>query len=304
MEDSIAKILSFVVFIGLGWALRRFNILKQEAFHAISALVMCVTLPCVTAVGLNGLSIGLEHLAIALIGFTFNVVFLLIALGLTQKTKDPELRDFTRLNLCGFSIGPFAVPYVSTFLPPSGLLTTLLFDVGNAFMSAGGTYACIAGLREKTSPMKMVKVVLGRLVRSGPILAFVFMMVLCIAQLKLPEGVITACKVGASANTFLCMIMIGESINLSLTMKELFEILRILVVRLVIQIALAAFVWYCLPFAEEIRQAMVLVCFSPVPAMNLIYTNALKGDLSKAANLSSLSVALAIVSMSTVIQLF
>ncbi len=304
MDDSISKVLAFVVFIGLGWALRRFGILKPEAFHAISGLVMCVTLPCVTMTGLNGISIGPDLIGIAAVGFSFNVIFLLIAIALTWRARDPDERDFTRLNLSGFSVGPFAVPYVQAFLPPVGLLTTLVFDVGNSIMSAGGTYACIAGLRERTSPAKMVKVVFNRLAHSGPILAFAFMVVLCLCGIRLPDSVIASTKIGAAANTFLCMIMIGESINLSVTFKELVSILKILAARLVVQILLALLVWHVLPFSIEAKQALVLVCFSPVPAMNLIYTNALRGDLAKAANLSSLSVATAILSMSVVIQLF
>lgn len=47
MEDSFAKVMSLAAFIVLGHLLRRFNILKDQAFAAISALVMNVTLPCV-----------------------------------------------------------------------------------------------------------------------------------------------------------------------------------------------------------------------------------------------------------------
>lgn len=47
MADSFAKVMSLAIFIVLGYVLRRFNILKEEAFAAISALVMNVTLPCV-----------------------------------------------------------------------------------------------------------------------------------------------------------------------------------------------------------------------------------------------------------------
>lgn len=43
MADSFAKVMSLAIFIVLGYVLRRFNILKEEAFAAISALVMNVT---------------------------------------------------------------------------------------------------------------------------------------------------------------------------------------------------------------------------------------------------------------------
>ena len=135
------------------------------------------------------------------------------------------------------------------------------------------------------------------------VVAFLFMVVLCLLEIKLPEVVTTVTGFGAAANTFLCMIMIGESINLSVTFKDLLYILKILAVRLVIQVGLALFFWYCLPWDYDVRRALVLVAFAPVPAMNLIYTAALEGDLGKAANLNSLSVAMAIICMSTAIYL-
>ena len=57
MADSFAKVMSLAIFIVLGYVLRRFNILKEEAFAAISALVMNVTLPCVILTNLNGMKI-------------------------------------------------------------------------------------------------------------------------------------------------------------------------------------------------------------------------------------------------------
>ena len=40
MEQSIAKVLAFVFFILLGHMLRRWNVLRPEAFHAVSGLVV------------------------------------------------------------------------------------------------------------------------------------------------------------------------------------------------------------------------------------------------------------------------
>ena len=303
MEESLSKVLAFVFFIVLGWFLRRFNILKPEAFHAISALVMCVTLPCVTVTGLNGIEIGAQLADIALIGLVANVILLLIGFAVTMRTADPDLRDFRRLNISGFSIGPFVIPYVQAFLPPAGLLTALVFDLGNAVMAAGGNYAVISGFREKTSPVRMVKVIAKKLATSGPVIAFFVMMVLCLMHVTLPAGVVNAAKIGAAANTFLCMIMIGESMNLSLNMREFIDIMKILVLRFVCQVTLALVFYYLLPFDIEARRALVIVALAPVPAMNLIYTSQLKGDLGRAANLNSLSVAVAIATMSTAITL-
>ena len=303
MEDSFAKVMSLAVFIVLGYLLRRFNILKDQAFAAISALVMNVTLPCVILTNLNGVKIQGDMLLIAGLGLLTNVIFLVWGLFLSRNITDAQWRDFVRLNIGGYSVGPFAVPYVQSFFPTTGLMATCMFDVGNCVMAGGGTFAVIAGTRVKTTFWRTVKVIASKLARSGPLVTFAFVGLMSVLDLKLPDGVITSTSVGAHANTFLCMIMIGESINLSVTFKDLLYILKILAVRLVIQVGLALFFWYCLPWDYDVRRAMVLVAFAPVPAMNLIYTAALEGDLGKAANLNSLSVAMAIICMSTAIYL-
>ena len=61
MSESLPKIAAFIFFIWLGWFLRRREILKESAFHAVSGLVLYVTIPCIIITNLNGIKIeGLE----------------------------------------------------------------------------------------------------------------------------------------------------------------------------------------------------------------------------------------------------
>lgn len=154
MEDSFAKVMSLAAFIVLGHLLRRFNILKDQAFAAISALVMNVTLPCVILTNLNGVRIEGDMLLIAGLGFLTNIIFLVWGLFLSRNIADTQWRDFVRLNVGGYSVGPFAVPYVQSFFPTTGLMATCMFDVGNCVMAGGGTFAVIAGTRVKTTLWK------------------------------------------------------------------------------------------------------------------------------------------------------
>lgn len=258
---------------------------------------MCVTLPSVVFVGLNGVSISGPMIWVAGLGFLSNVLLLLYARMLTMRHADADEKAFEQLNLCGFSIGPFAIPYIQAFFPGTGLLTALIFDVGNCVMSAGGTYAVVAEQKENTKWTEGVKLIASKLVRSGPTLAFVFMTILYLFGLTLPDAVITCAQVGASANTFLCMIMIGESVTFASDPRILKHLFGLLGKRFVVQILLAAAFYYLLPFEHEVRVALALVALSPIPAMNLIYTAKLKGDIGLAANLNSMSVAVAIISM-------
>mgnify|MGYP003371718481 FL=1 len=178
MADSFAKVMSLAIFIVLGYVLRRFNILKEEAFAAISALVMNVTLPCVILTNLNGMKIHAEMVMLAALGLGANVILLAWALFLARHVKDQKWRDFMRLNMSGYSVGPFAVPYVQSFFPTTGLMATFMFDVGNVIMAGGGTFAVIAGPRVKTTFWRTVKAIGSRLVRSGPLVTFTFVVVM------------------------------------------------------------------------------------------------------------------------------
>lgn len=298
MSDSFAKVISFVVFIILGWVLRRFGILKEETFHAISGLVLFVTLPCVIISNLNGVRLEGTTLLIAFFGFATNFFFFLYSLILTCRTKDRDRRDFVRMNVGGYSVGPFAVPYVQAFYPTSGLLATCVFDVGNVLMSGGGTYALISGTREKTTFWGSLKMIGQKLIKSGPLVSFAFMVVLSILNLKLPEGVITVTKVGSAANGFLCMIMIGEAIQLSMSWEKFKVVSKIIFFRMIPCVLFAWFAYHYMPVEEEMRKALVLTCLAPMPAMSLIYTAQMGLDIAMAANLSSLCVAVSVAAIS------
>ena len=304
MADSFAKVMSLAIFIVLGYVLRRFNILKEEAFAAISALVMNVTLPCVILTNLNGMKIHAEMVMLAALGLGANVILLAWALFLSRHVKDQKWRDFMRLNMGGYSVGPFEVPYVQSFFPTTGLMATFMFDVGNVIMAGGGTFAVIAGTRVKTTFWRTVKAIGSRLVRSGPLVTFTFVVVMSLLDLKLPEGIITSTAVGAHANTFLCMIMIGETISFSMTNEKFFQLVGLLAKRWIVCILIALGVWFFLPFEDEIRMALTLTCLSPIPAMSLVFTAKLGGDIAMAANMSSLSVAFSIIGMSIALMLF
>ena len=144
----------------------------------------------------------------------------------------------------------------------------------------------------------------SKLVRSGPLVTFAFVGLMSVLDMRLPDGVITSTAVGAHANTFLCMIMIGESISFSMGGGKMGKVLKLLASRWVVCILIALGVWHFLPFEEEIRMALTLTCLSPIPAMSLVFTAQLDGDIAMAANMSSLSVGCSIIGMSVALMLF
>ena len=82
-------------------------------------------------------------IAIALLGglgLGFGLTYM--ALGwLLNFRRGKAQAAFAMLNLPGYNIGTFALPFTQEFLGPVGVLTTSLFDVGNACICLGGSHA-------------------------------------------------------------------------------------------------------------------------------------------------------------------
>ena len=140
MEEALFKVLSFITFIMLGYLLRRLSILKAETFRVLSGIVFYITLPCIIITSINGVPVTSEMLWLVALGALCNVLMIATGYGMTHGKARQE-RAFSMLNLSGYNIGTFAMPFVAGFLPPTGFLATCLFDAGNAIMCTGGTYA-------------------------------------------------------------------------------------------------------------------------------------------------------------------
>lgn len=133
MEEALFKVLSFITFIMLGYLLRRLSFLKAETFRVLSGIVFYITLPCIIITSINGVPVTSEMLWLVALGALCNVLMVATGYGMTHGKARQE-RAFSMLNLSGYNIGTFAMPFVAGFLPPTGFLATCLFDAGNAIL--------------------------------------------------------------------------------------------------------------------------------------------------------------------------
>ena len=52
------------------------------------------------------------------------------------------------LNSCGYNIGNFTLPFIQSFLGPVGVITTSLFDTGNACICLGDAYSVASMVKD------------------------------------------------------------------------------------------------------------------------------------------------------------
>ena len=300
MEKILINAGCFVAVILLGIILRRIGFFKEEDFPVLSKIALKITLPAAVVVSFSQASWDVSMLYISLIGIGCGVVY--IAIGyLINLRSDREQKAFDVLNLPGYNIGLFAMPFISGFLGPMGVVTTSLFDTGNAVICLGGSYGVAEGIKVggRFSVWRVVKA----LITSVPFLAYVFMIILRLLNLHLPGPVLQFADVIRGASTFVAMLMIGVGFKITVNKKQIGQILKVVLIRYGVAAVFALLFWNLLPFAQEVKTALVLLVFAPIGAATPAFTGQLKGDVGLSSAINSICIVCSIVIMTTLLTI-
>ena len=147
MLDILTRAGCFVAIIVLGHILRRTGFFGPETFGVLSKIVMKITLPAAILASAAGKPIDAGMLTIALLGLAGGVVYIAIAAIITCRGTRRQ-RAYYIQNLPGYNVGTFALPFTQSFLGPVGVLTSSIFDLGNAFICFGGAFSVARAVKE------------------------------------------------------------------------------------------------------------------------------------------------------------
>ena len=300
MREILISAGCYVAIILLGFVLRLCGFFKEGDFRVLSQIALKITLPAAVVVSMSQANLDTSMLVISALGLGCGVVYILMACLFTSP-KNKDDRAFTVLNLPGYNIGLFAMPFISGFLGPMGVVTTSLFDTGNAFVCLGGSYGIAEGIKSgsKFSLWRILKALLT----SVPFMTYVIMIVLNLTGIRLPAPVLQFADVVKGASTFVAMLMIGVGLRLRVSKNHLGKVLKIVFLRYSIAACLALAFWFCLPFDIQIRQALVLLCFSPIGAATPAFTGQMKGDVGLSSAINSICIICSIVIMTALLTI-
>lgn len=292
MLEVLSRAGCFVAIIVLGYALRKKGVFKEEDFRVLSKIVIKVTLPAAIVTSFAGKEIDPALLTLALLGFGGGFIYIVLGMILHKK-QGSEQQAFGVINLSGYNIGNFTFPFVQSFLGPVGVITTSLFDVGNAFICLGGSHS-VASIVKGNGKFSVLKI-LKALSKSVAFDCYIIMLLLNMFKISLPSPVLTFAEIIAGANAFIAMLMIGIGFKISGDRKQIGAIVKILGVRYGVALVLAVLSYMFLPFGLETRQTVVILLFSPIASAATAYTADLKGDIGLASAINSISIVCSIV---------
>lgn len=294
MEEVFTRALCFVAIIILGFVLRRIGFFKEGAFHTLSQIVIKITLPASIVKSFSGSTLEVSMLLVMGLGLGAGIVYT-VAAYLVNLKKPKEQQAFDVVNLPGYNIGVFAMPFISSFLGSAGVVTTGIFDSGNAFVCLGGSYGIAASIKDGSG--FSFKRIFKALAASVPFLVYIFMLILSLLKLTLPALVLECANIISSGNAVLAMLMIGVGFKLEAKKEQIGHLVKIVVMRYAIAAVIAAVFYFLLPLSLEVRQTLVLLAFAPIGAAVPGFTAQLKGDIGLSSAINSVCIIISIIIM-------
>lgn len=297
MLDVLTRAGCFIAIIIAGYVLRKVNFFKEGDFAVLSKITLKITLPAAFISNFSGKQLDYSMLGFTIMAFGAGVLYMVLGY-LINIGKSRDEKAFGVLNLPGYNIGNFTIPFVQSFLGPVGVITTSLFDAGNAFICLGGAFGVASSI--KGTGTFSIKRVLKALSKSVAFLTCITMMILGMLGITLPAPVIELADIVGGANAFVAMLMLGVGFKLSGDKSQIGTITKILVVRYAVAFVLAI-VFYHLPIELEARTALMVLAFSPIGSAVPAFTEEMGGDAGLSAALNSISIICSIIFMVTIL---
>lgn len=301
MIDILTRAAALVCLIALAFALKKIKILKKEDFKVVSALVVKITLPCAIINNFSQMDFDSSLLFLVPIGFC-GTLFLIGTGYFMARKKSADEKAFQMINHSGFNIGTFAIPYLHSFVGPSGVIAASMFDIGNSLLCTGGTYALASSVQDRHNKTTIASL-LKKTFSSIPTLTYLIMTLLSLLHLRLPDGLLEFTGIGAQANAFLAMTMLGIGMELTLNRRHFSSIAKILSVRYLIAAVFSLAAWFLLPFSPALKKTLVILLFSPLASFDPIFTEKCHGDVGLSSEINSISIIISVVFMTLLLIL-
>lgn len=300
MFDVLVRAGSFSAIILLGFLLKKIGVFKDSDFSVLSNITLKITLPAVVITNFANKELDPSMFVLTLLAILCGGIYVLLGFLLNLR-RSKEQRAFEILNLPGYNIGCFALPFVQNFLGPAGVMATCLFDIGNGFICLGGAFS-IASMVKDGAKFSLKRII-RTLLKSVPFILYILMPILCLTHVRIPEPVVTFASIIGNANAFIAMLMLGVGFKLTANKTQIGKIVKILGVRFGVAFILALVFYLLLPFSIDVRKALVLLVFSPIGSAVPAFTGEMKSDVALSSAANSISIICSIVFMVTILTI-
>ncbi|MEG0277427.1 MAG: transporter [Coprobacillus sp.] len=302
MGEVLVKSLTFILIICIGFVLKRLRVLKKEDANTLATIIMNITLPCALLTSANGIELNVLIIILIVVGILSNVV--MIAIGYFSSRKESnQIKAAFMINTSGYNIGNFVLPFIQGFFPSVGIVYLCSFDIGNALMGLGITYAVSAHVATGESDFKISEFI-KKLFSSIPFDVYILIFILAIFKLKIPAPILSIATTIGAGNSFLAMLMIGLLLEIKISHREVKYVLKVICLRTIGTLVISLITYFLLPIPLLAKQILIMSYCAPLSTVSAVFSRKIgyEGDMPAVAN--SLSIILGVVYMIILLILF
>lgn len=299
MSDIFFQTGLFLLYIFIGYFLKKIKLLKKEDSQVLTTIIMNITLPCLFFSSGNGLKLDSEFLIFMFLGCLANVLLMMIGFFISYK-ENLLIRGTYMIACSGYDVGNFILPFISVFFPGLGVMYLCSFNITNVIISMGITYA-VASYYVYHHTQMGIKVFLKNLFSSVSFDVYILIIIIACFHLTVPEMIIKVTSSIGSVNSFLVMMMIGIKLELHMQKSQMNQLIQILGTRFLGAIILSI-ITFLFPIPTLAKYILTITYFAPLVSVSSVYTKKLgyKGDIVVDANFISIMISMF---MTTVILL-
>ena len=304
--QALIQPVALLLIILAGYAFKRAGLFGQRDYRILQTAIFDLVLPGAIIYSFATNPHEIKLLWISVFGL---IVALIppIVIFLATLHKPVARRAFMMLNGSGFNVGCFCFPVVSSFLGTAAIVPAAMFDIGNCVMVAAGTNVITqlllhiqpgktlseqhAGdaptlpyIKPKDKDAKrlarraLLRNVLKGFFGSVPFDVYMLMIVLTLAQVKIPGWIATMVQPLSNANSFCAMLMVGMLMDLPQSKHDVKEVMAVIAWRIPFSVAFALIAWFLLPFSASIRAVMVICALAPIAIFSTLFTDKVLGN--------------------------
>jgi Predicted permeases len=262
---------------------------------------MNVTLPCILLTSANGISVDMTILILLICGILSNLFMIGVGYFASQK-ESSIIKGVYMLNCSGYNIGNFALTFIQGFFPGLGVAYLCAFDVGNALMGLGITYAIADHVASGEKQFEL-KQLIRKLFSSIPFDVYLIVFILALLKISIPTPILTMASTIGAGNAFLAMLMIGILLEVKIPFNEIRGVIKVIGLRLMGMIMMS-FIIFLLPLPMLAKKILVIAISTPLSTVSAVFSKRIgyDGDLPAATN--SVSIIIGVFVMTVLLMLF
>lgn len=246
-----------ILLIALGYLLKRINFIKSADSQVLSTFVLNVTLPSLVIVNLNSANLDLSFSILPIMMLIYGILAKVIMVALFRK-YDNHVKGSVGMMAASLNIGLFAYPLVETIWPKNGMIYFGMADIGGAIIMFGVTYF-VGSYYSEGSDQFNFKFLGKKLISSVPLVTYIVMFILNMANIHLPKASIDFFTIISKANMPLSMILLGIMLSFRIEKQFLPIAVKYLIVHYGLGCIAGLLVHFFLPTSDDMIKTTLLI---------------------------------------------